>query len=60
MRFSFKAKKGFIGATISGEIVVNDDSVVIDFELPKLVKTFVSEEDVRDAIKERLDGLFPA
>jgi hypothetical protein len=60
MRFSFKAQKGFIGATISGAIVVNGDSVVIDFELPRLVKTFVSEGDVRDAIKEQLDGLFPA
>jgi hypothetical protein len=34
MHFSFKPKKGFIGTTISGEIRVNDDSVVIDADLP--------------------------
>jgi hypothetical protein len=28
MHFSFKAKKGFVGATISGVIRVNQDSVV--------------------------------
>jgi hypothetical protein len=34
MHFSFKPEKGFIGTTISGEIRVNDDSVVIDADLP--------------------------
>src|SRR5438094_10334636 len=33
MRFSFKAKKGFFGTTISGMIRVNDDSVIIDSDL---------------------------
>ena len=60
MRFSFKAKKGFIGTTISGVIRVNDDTVVIDSDLPGLVTTFVSEAKIRDVINEQLDGLFPA
>jgi hypothetical protein len=60
MRFSFKAKKGFIGATISGAIVVNDDSVVMDSDLPGLVTTFVSEDKIREVINKQLDGLFPA
>ena len=42
MRFSFKAKKGFFGTTISGVIRVNDDSVVMDCDLPGLVTAFVS------------------
>ena len=60
MRFSFKAKKGFLGATISGVIHVNQDSVVMDSELPGLVTAFVSEDQIRNVINEQLDGLFPA
>ena len=60
MRFSFKAKKGFFGATISGVIRVNDDSVVMDSDLPGLVTTFVSEDQIRNLINEQLDGLFSA
>ena len=60
MRFSFKAKKGFLGATISGVIHVNQDSVVMDSELPGLVTAVVSEDQIRKVINEQLDGLFPA
>ena len=60
MRFSFKAKKGFFGATISGVICVNDDSIVMDSDLPGLVTAFVSENQIRNVINEQLDGLFPA
>ena len=60
MRFSFKAKKGFFGTTISGVIRVNDDSVVMDCDLPGLVTAFVSEDQIRNVINEQLDGLFSA
>jgi len=60
MRFSFKAKKGFLGATISGVIRVNDDSVIMDCDLPGVVTAFVSEDNIRNVINEQLDGLFPA
>jgi len=60
MRLSFRGKKGFIGTTISGVIRVNDDSVVMDSDLPELVTTFISEDQIRDVINEQLDSLFPA
>ena len=60
MRFSFKAKKGFFGATISGVIRVSDDSVIMDSDLPGVVTAFVSEDNIRNVINEQLDGLFPA
>jgi len=60
MHFSFKARKGFIGATISGVIRVSDDSVIMDSDLPGLVTAFVSEDTIRDVIEKQLDGLFPA
>jgi hypothetical protein len=59
MRFSFKAKKGFIGTTISAVIRVNDDPLVMDSDLPGLVATFVSEDKIRNVINEQLDSLFP-
>ena len=60
MHFSFKARKGFIFATISGVIRVNDDSVIMNSDLPGLVTAFVSEDTIRDVINTQLDGLFPA
>jgi hypothetical protein len=60
LNFSFKAKKGIIGTTISGVIHVNDDSVAMDTDLPGLVTTFVTEDKIRDAINKQMDSLFPA
>lgn len=60
MDFSFKAKKGFIGATISGKIHVSDQSVVMDAEMPALIRTFVSEDKIKDAIGGQLDRMFMA
>ncbi len=60
MDFSFKAKKGFLGATISGKVYVNDASVVMDADLPALIRTFVSEDKIRDAIGGQLDRMFLA
>lgn len=60
MDFSFKAKKGFLGATISGKVYVNDASVVMDADLPALIRTFVSEDKIRDAIGGQLDRIFLA
>ena len=60
MSFSFKAKKGFLGAMISGVLRVTQDSVMMDSDLPGLVTAFVSEDQIRNVINEQLDGLFPA
>ena len=58
LHFSFKAKKGFIGTTISGVIRVNEDSVVMDSDLPGLVTAFVSEDKIRDVIKHNWKAYF--
>src|SRR5437773_7615621 len=55
MRFSFKARKGFIGTTISGAIQVNDDYVVMDCDLPGVVTAFVPEDKIRNVINEQLE-----
>jgi len=60
LSFSCRAKKGFLGTTLSGVLQVNDDTVVLHFDPPGLVTTLVSEDEIRDAIHKQLDGLFPA
>jgi hypothetical protein len=57
MNFSFKAKKGWLGTTIAGSILVTDQSVVFDSDLPGLVTTFVSEEAIRNLINQEFDDL---
>ena len=60
MNFAFMAKRGFFGVTISGQVRVDDDWVAMDFDVPGLVTTFVSEDKIRETITQQLDGLFPA
>src|SRR5437660_11570346 len=57
MRFSFKAKKSIFGTTISSVIRVNDDSVVMNCDLPGLVTSFVSEDQIRNLINGSINGL---
>jgi|WetSurMetagenome_2_1015567.scaffolds.fasta_scaffold38887_1 hypothetical protein len=54
MNFSFTAAKGFLGTSIKGVMDVLDDKVVVESELPSLVKSFVGEEKIRQAIAEGL------
>jgi len=60
LHFSFRAKKGFVGTTISGVIRVREDSVIMDSDLPGLVTAFVSEDKIRNLINAQLESLFPA
>lgn len=58
MNFSFKVKKGLLSTKIEGDIEVRDGKVILDSELPGLVRTFVSEEKVADVISKQIDNLF--
>jgi hypothetical protein len=58
MQFSFKAKKSFFGATISGIIRIDDDSIILDADVPALVTAFVSEDQIKGVINEQLDREF--
>lgn len=60
MRFSFHAKKAFFGAAISGTVRAEDDSVVMDAEIPALITTFVPETQIRNVINQNLDTLLRA
>jgi len=54
MHFSFTAAKGFFGTTIRGLLRVEDDRVVMDSELPGLVRSVVGEDRIREVISREL------
>ena len=60
MTISFRAKKGFLGVDISGSVTANDDSVVIDIDVPAIITSFVSEDEIRTDIVNRAEALLTA
>lgn len=58
MDFSFKLKKGLIGTKIAGDIQVENGKIIMNSDLPGLLKTFVSEEKISDVIGQQIDSLF--
>jgi hypothetical protein len=57
MAFSFKAKKGWVGTTIAGNLCVTEQLVVLESDLPGIVTAFVPEADIIARIHQELDGL---
>ena len=47
MQFAFTASKGGFGTTIRGTLEVTDDRVVVDADLPALVKAVLGEARVQ-------------
>jgi len=54
MTFSFTASRGFLGTTVRGVMDVLDDKVVVESELPAIVRSLVGEDRIREAISEGL------
>jgi hypothetical protein len=54
MTFSFTASRGFFSTTIAGVMEVTDDAVIVDADLPSLVRNLVGEERVREAVADGL------
>jgi hypothetical protein len=58
MSFSAKFAKGILGATVKGTVDVTDQEVVMESQVPALIKTFVGEEKIARVINEQFDELF--
>lgn len=58
MDFSFKLKKGLLGTKLAGKIQVEDGKIILDSELPGLIRTLVSEDKISDVIGQQIDTLF--
>lgn len=53
MIFSFRGKMGLFGATVHGTIEVHEKDIIIDVELPGILKTFIAEDKVRAALETK-------
>lgn len=58
MTFAAKFAKGIMGATVTGTVDVTDSEVVMESQVPALIKTFVGEDKVARVINEQFDELF--
>jgi len=58
LRFSVQAKKAFFKTKIEGTCVVTEKSIVLDFLVPPIVGSFISEDKIRDIIDQNFDKLF--
>ena len=57
MSFSFTAARGFFGTSVRGSMDVLDDRVVLESELPAIVKSILGEERIQQAISSELGNL---
>ncbi len=55
MDFSASAGKGLFRTTVSGRMLVTDDAVVVESELPGIVKSFIGEERVAAVLQRELE-----
>jgi len=57
MTFAFTAGNGFIGTTIRGVLDVLDKKVVLEAEVPVLIRTLLGEDRIRQVIARELGAL---
>jgi len=57
MTFSFAIVKGFFTTSFRGSMDVMDDRVVVESELPPLVRTFLGEERIGQVISDHLGNI---
>lgn len=58
MRFSVTVQKMLFTLDFSGNLIVTDEEVVADGEIPGLLLTFVTEEKIREVLTEEFNKLF--
>ena len=60
LHFSFTGRMGLLSAPIKGYVQCNESDVVIEVELPGLLKHFLSEDKVRAQVESKVRGLLSA
>jgi hypothetical protein len=51
MQFSFTGRVGYISVPLTGTIDVGDANVVVNMELPPMVKSFIGEEKIHRLVE---------
>lgn len=57
MYFSFTGRMGILSAPIKGLVECRDAEVMVDVELPGVLKHFIPEEKVKQQVEGRVRGL---
>jgi hypothetical protein len=57
MQFSFYLKKMVIERRIKGNFRLKDQLLIIDFEVPDIVKNLVTEDNIEKTIRKNLDTI---
>ncbi|MFO7445728.1 MAG: hypothetical protein R6W90_05140 [Ignavibacteriaceae bacterium] len=57
MNFSVMVKQGFLERRIKGLIQIKDELIIIEFEVPEIVKNFVREEKLKFLISKHMDNV---
>lgn len=60
MQFSFTGKVGFISVPLAGTIDVNDANVVVNMDLPPMVKNFIGEDKIHRIVETNVRELLTA
>ena len=58
MRFSFAVQKLIFTLEFSGTVLVTDQEVIGEAEIPGMVTTFVSEEKIKEVITKKFNEIF--
>ncbi len=57
MTYSFTAVAGFITVPVTGTVLVEEQLVTIDVNLPSFVSNFIPEAKVKEAVETQVKGL---
>jgi hypothetical protein len=57
MHFSFIGKVGIFKTPLRGTVVVTDNDVTVELELPGLLQSVISPQKLEESMKSRVRGL---
>lgn len=57
LKVGFRAGRGFLGANISAIVIVTDNLVIMDLELPAMLKALVADSQIEEGIKAKITPL---
>ncbi|MES1257592.1 MAG: hypothetical protein ABUS51_04145 [Acidobacteriota bacterium] len=60
MSFSLTGRMGFISVPLAGTVAVDDVNVVVECELPPMIRNFVGETKVRSGIEQKMKEIVGA
>jgi hypothetical protein len=57
MQVSFNLKKSAIDRRVEGDIKLKDKIIIIDMEIPEIVRNFVTDANLESTIRRNLDTI---